>query len=59
MNDRPLTAERELEVLQDLDDQAGQVDRDLAAQDRARERSDDPLLRWPARSSDDHLEPIA
>lgn len=59
MNERPLTAEQERELLQDLDDQAGQVDRDQAARDRARERGDDPLLRWPARAPDDHLEPIA
>lgn len=59
MSERPLTAEREREVWEQLDDEAGQVDRDQAVLDRALERGDDPLLRWPARTPDDHLEPIA
>lgn len=59
MNERPLTVERELEVWEQLEDDQARGDRDQAARDRARERGDDPLLRWPARAPDDHLEPIA
>lgn len=59
MNERPLTAEREREVWEQLEDDQARGDRDQAVLDRALERGDDPLLRWPARAPDDHLEPIA
>lgn len=49
MTDRPLTHEQEREVWQQLEDDLARVDRELAAEDRARERADDPLLQWPHR----------
>lgn len=47
MNDRPLTSEQEHQLLTDLDDDAGRVDREHTIADRRRELGDDPLLRWP------------